>query len=222
MRGHISICVGEHELLRALSTALTAHGFVVEPLVSAAEIMRVVRGSTTQVFVLDIALPDADGRDVCHALRAAGIDAPVLFLGCAGTLAERISGFNAGGDDYLGKPFAHAELLARVGALARRRTHDAPAGDDMVLAFDPVTLSVSTAGRSTELAPSEYRLLAALSSKRGEQIRRNDLIAITRLGERGGDDGKLDGCVTRLRQKLLEIEARETIHVSAGSDYRLH
>jgi two-component system OmpR family response regulator len=221
MGRHISICVGDQGLLRRVSTALTGHGFAVETLDSAAEAMRVVPRSTPQVLVLDVAVPDADGRDLCHALRAAGIDTPVLFLGCAGTPDERISGFNAGGDDYLGKPFADLELVARVGALARRRTHAAPAGDALRLTFDPVTLSVGVAGHSTVLAPSEYRLLAALTSRRGGLIGRNDLLAIARLDERGGDDAEFEGCVTRLRQKLDEIEARETIEVSAGTGYRL-
>ncbi len=72
------------------------------------------------LLVLDIGLPDADGRDVCQALRAHGVDAPVLFLTARGQLTDRLSGFHAGGDDYLTKPFALAELVVRVRALLRR------------------------------------------------------------------------------------------------------
>ena len=73
-----------------------------------------------QAIVLDIGLPDADGRDVCQALRARGVVTPVLFLTARGVLADRLSGFHAGGDDYLTKPFAIAELVVRVHALVRR------------------------------------------------------------------------------------------------------
>src|SRR5204862_2100667 len=76
--------------------------------------------SPTDALVLDIVLPDADGRDVCQALRAQGVESPVLFLTARDALVDRLAGFHAGGDDYLTKPFALAELLVRVGALLRR------------------------------------------------------------------------------------------------------
>ena len=72
------------------------------------------------MLILDVGLPDADGRDVCQALRARGVTAPVLFLTARDALTDRLSGFHAGGDDYLTKPFALAELLVRVQALLRR------------------------------------------------------------------------------------------------------
>src|SRR5213083_893692 len=88
------------------------------------------------VLVLDIGLPDADGRDVCQALRANGVGAPVIFLTARGQLTDRLSGFHAGGDDYLTKPFALSELLVRIRALLRR-TEPAPAADGRALRLDP-------------------------------------------------------------------------------------
>src|SRR6187200_2391721 len=85
-------------------------------------------------LLIDIGLPDADGRDVCQALRARGVRSPVLFLSARDALTDRISGFHAGGDDYLTKPFALAELLVRVQALLRRAE---PAASPEGLVLDP-------------------------------------------------------------------------------------
>jgi two-component system response regulator MprA len=119
--GTIAICVADLGFRRTLSEVFVRRGFVVDATASGAEVMQSLAGAKPSVLVLDLTLPDADGRDVCEALRANRNDVPVLFLGASGTLAERLSSFHAGGDDYLSKPFATAELLARTSALARRR-----------------------------------------------------------------------------------------------------
>ena len=95
-----------------------------EPVVvaSAAEALRAFVRRRPDVLVLDIGLPDADGRDLCLALRAAGVDAPVLFLTARDGLHDKIAGFEAGGDDYLTKPFELAEVRVRLDALLRRTT----------------------------------------------------------------------------------------------------
>src|SRR5262245_57808253 len=93
---------------------------VVSTFGTGADALAAVGERSVDVLVIDIGLPDSDGRDVCQALRARGITAPVLFLTARGTLTDRLSGFNAGGDDYLTKPFALAELAVRLRALARR------------------------------------------------------------------------------------------------------
>lgn len=106
-----------------------------------------------------VGLPDADGRDVSQALRANGYLAPVVFLTAHHTITERLSGFSAGGDDYLAKPFHLAELVAHLRAARRRAGPKAPAvpGD---LVLDPVPFSCTAAGRPVELTPTESRLLA--------------------------------------------------------------
>ena len=99
------------------------------------------------MLVLDIGLPDADGRDVCQALRAQGVTTPVLFLTARDALTDRLSGFHAGGDDYLTKPFALAELLVRVHALVRRGTDNGtrqPATGGLRL--DPAAHAVACGG----------------------------------------------------------------------------
>jgi two-component system response regulator MprA len=121
----IAICVADLGFRETLSDEFLRLGFVVDATASAAEVMQSLADVNPSVLLLELALPDGDGRDVCQALRANHNDVPVLFLGASGTLAERLSSFHAGGDDYLSKPFATAELLARTSALARRRSRAA-------------------------------------------------------------------------------------------------
>jgi two-component system OmpR family sensor kinase len=99
---------------------LSDEAFEVRPTATGREAVQTFTADPPDLLVLDIGLPDADGRDVCQALRAHGIDVPVLFLTARGQLTDRLSGFHAGGDDYLTKPFALAELVVRVRALLRR------------------------------------------------------------------------------------------------------
>ena len=127
-------------------------------------------------MVLDIGLPDADGRDVCQALRARGVMAPVLFLTARDGLSDLISGFHAGADDYLTKPFALAELLARIGVLARRAANQTPEAPGPGLLLDPGTHGLLGADGTTPLTPTEFRLLAELAAHSGSVVRRAALI----------------------------------------------
>ena len=125
--------------------------------------------------MIDIGLPDADGRDLCQALRARGIQTPVLFLTARDALVDRIAGFDAGGDDYLAKPFAFVELVARLEALLRRSGGDG-ALEAAGLRLDPVRHSAADASREVALTPTEFRLLARLMSRQGEAVRRRELV----------------------------------------------
>src|SRR5204863_9735166 len=127
------------------------------------------------VLILDIGLPDADGRDVCQALRAHGVDSPVLFLTARDALTDRLSGFGAGGDDYLTKPFALAELVYRVRALGRRTAGRPVVAGPGGLRLDPATHAAHHGERSEPLTPTEFRLLAALAARPGEVVRRREL-----------------------------------------------
>ena len=124
------VCEDDDELRGVLRSALERKGFAVRATASGSEAVRAFAQDAPDVLVLDIGLPDADGRDVCQALRARGVTSPVLFLTARDALPDRISGFQAGGDDYLIKPFALSELLVRVQALLRnitfRNTSDNP------------------------------------------------------------------------------------------------
>src|SRR3954447_10615952 len=155
------ICEDDDELRGTLRIALEREGYAVKTTVSGADAVGLFAMEPPDVLVLDIGLPDADGRDVCQALRARGVSAPVLFLTARDALPDRLSGFHAGGDDYLTKPFALAELLVRVQALVRRGGSDAAAPTALVL--DPAAHAVRHGDRVQRLTPTEFRLLAALA-----------------------------------------------------------
>src|SRR5262249_13636824 len=111
-------------------------------------------------LVIDIGLPDADGRDLCQAIRAKGVFAPVLFLTGRHALTARLSGFHAGGDDYVTKPFDIEEIVVRLRALLRRTATESGKVPALGLALDPAEHSVSRAGAAQSLTPTEFRLLA--------------------------------------------------------------
>ena len=120
----ILICEDDPELRRLVVRGLTAEGFAAEGVGSGGALLTRVAETSVDALVVDIGLPDADGRDVCQALRARGVTAPVLFLTAYDGVADRISGFRAGGDDYVTKPFALAEVAERLRALLRRSGRD--------------------------------------------------------------------------------------------------
>jgi two-component system OmpR family response regulator len=165
------------------------------------------------------------GRDlvapVAEALRARGVQVPVVFLTARDALVDRLAGFDAGGDDYITKPFAFAELVARIQALLRRAAAEPAAPDGRAPFFlDPVNRSIG--GDAPQgLTPIEYRLLARLLAAPGEAVRRRDLI---RAGWTHGarvSDNSLDAYVARLRRKLASIPDAPEITTVHGLGYRL-
>jgi two-component system response regulator MprA len=177
-------------------------------------------GERLDALVIDIGLPDADGRDVCQALRAGGLRAPVLFLTARDALTDRLAGFSAGGDDYLTKPFHFDELVARIHALLRRSGADAAAavGD---LRLDPLSHSVSSGGRQVALTPTEFRVLAALAARPSVVVRRRELVRTAWPVGAVVHDNTLDQYVARLRRKLREVDGETTIVTAHGLGYRL-
>ena len=170
---------------------------------------------TLDVIILDIGLPDADGRDVCMALRSAGQSAPVLFLTALGAVHDRLAGFSAGADDYLPKPFDIKELIARVEALAKRgRVVVAEAPGDLVL--DPARHSLVCQDREVLLTPTEFRMLAAITSRPGEVVRRRALVAAAWPDGAMVSENTIDTYVRRLRVKLAEVESPVRLHTVRG------
>ncbi len=214
----VLIAEDDHELRGVLVRGLREEGFNTEGVSSGADLLRRGTGDIPDAFVVDIGLPDADGRDVCQALRARGIDAPVMFLTARDALPDRLAGFSAGGDDYLTKPFAFGELVARLHVLVRR------GGADLTvevgsLRLDPVGHSASVREEVVTLTPTEFRLLAHLASHHGKAVRRKQLVdaawpygAIVR-------DNTLDVYVARLRRKLKTLPDAPSITTVHGVGY---
>jgi two-component system response regulator MprA len=215
----IGICEDDPELRSVLTRALRAETFDVATVASGHEAVRAFADHPPDVLVLDIGLPDADGRDVCQALRAHGVRAPVIFLTARGALTDRLSGFHAGGDDYLVKPFALAELLVRIRALARRgEGESAPV---VGLRVDPASHAVRNGDASAPLTPTEFRLLAALAARPGQVVRRHELVAAAWPDGAIVHDNTLDTYLGRLRRKLREVGAAEEIETARGVGYML-
>ena len=129
------------------------------------------RRRRSEVIILDIGLPDADGRDVCQALRAPGQSVPVIFLTAYGAMHDRSSGFSAGGDDYLPKPFEVKELIARVLGAGQPRPAR-PRSQPRDSCWTPPALDQRRWNSACRLTPTEFRMLAAMTSRPGEVVRR--------------------------------------------------
>ncbi|MEV6979683.1 response regulator transcription factor [Sphaerisporangium sp. NPDC051017] len=171
------------------------------------------------VFVIDIGLPDTDGRDLVMALRARGIGAPVMLLTARGHVTDRLSGFHAGADDYLPKPFHFEELVLRLRALARRG--QGPADPPEGLYLDPAAHEVGHDGNRAPLTPTEFRLLAILLARRGEVVRRQALIAAAWPSGATVHDNTLDAYLLRLRRKLADLGRPDAIKTVRGVGYRV-
>src|SRR3954451_10451874 len=153
---HVGICEDDTGLRSVLRRALLSEGFEVRTTSTGHEAVELFSEHPPDLLVLDIGLPDAHGRDVCQALRGHGVHAPVLFLTARDALPDRLSGFHAGGDDYLTKPFALAELLVRARALLKRAGRPASDGDGRALRLDPAAHSVRLDDRVEALTPTEF------------------------------------------------------------------
>jgi two-component system response regulator MprA len=208
------------ELRDLLARGLSAEGFAVATAGSATELLEGVSTAPADVLVVDIGLPDADGRDLCQALRAQGVQAPLLFLTARDAVTDRLAGFDAGGDDYLTKPFDFDELVARLRALLRRSTFE-PADEVAGMRLDPASHAVSCGDESAELTPTEFRLLAMLAAQPGDAVRRRELLAAG--WPRGAivHDNTLDVYVARLRRKLRDLPGAPEIATVHGVGYSL-
>ncbi|MFF7656335.1 response regulator transcription factor [Streptomyces sp. NPDC007983] len=219
MRHRILVVEDDHALRDVLLRGLREEDFDPVPSPDGATALRLAFGDIAAA-VIDVGLPDADGRDVCQAMRAGGFLSPVVFLTARHGLADRLSGFSAGGDDYLPKPFHLAELAARLrAALKRAGPGPAAAAGDLVL--DPVRHSATVGGAQVDLTPTEFRLLATLIAASGGIVRRRELV---RAGWPEGaqvSDNTLDQYMTRLRRKLGGVRSELTISTARGIGHRL-
>jgi two-component system, OmpR family, response regulator len=217
----IGICEDDAGLRSVLTRALIDEGFDVRAVPGGRMAVQEFSASPPDLLVLDIGLPDADGRDVCQALRAHGVEAPVIFLTAHGQLTDRLAGFHAGGDDFLTKPFALAELIVRIHALLKRRGGEPEPAGPAGLQLDPAAHGVRSGERAAALTPTEFRLLAALAARRGDVVRRRELVSAAWPDGAIVHANTLDAYIGRLRRKLRTVEADAEIATARGVGYVL-
>lgn len=174
------------------------------------------------VIVLDVMLPKRSGLEVCRTLRSRGITTPVLMLTGRDAVPDRVAGLDAGADDYLVKPFAHDELLARVRALLRR----APALADDIMTIGDLTVDtrrqeVRRGTRVVPLTTREYTLLEYLARRAGDVVSRADITAHVWDDNHDPASNALEVYVNRLRRKLEANGEPPLLHTRRGAGYRL-
>ena len=203
------LVVDDDDAIReALERALRLEGFAVDTAPGGRAALESVARRAPAAVVLDVTMPDLNGRTVCARLRADGIRTPILILSARDEVEDRIAGLQAGADDYLVKPFAVEELIARLWALLRRAGEDAPAGApaEVVvvgdLAVDPAARTVTRAGREVALTRREFELLEVFARNPGIVLARDRLLELVWGYDWAADGNVVDVFVSYLRRKL--------------------
>jgi two-component system, OmpR family, response regulator MprA len=206
----------DHSLRRMLERSLLAEGFAVQAVADGGAALAAIERSAPDLVVLDVALPGMDGLAVCRRLRDKGFGVPVLMLTARDAVADRVAGLDVGADDYLVKPFATEELVARLRALMRRG-----AGAGQRLSLGDLTLDIDTrelrrAGRLIELTAREAALLELMMRSPRRVVTREQALADVWRDE--ASPGVVDAYVMRLRAKLGDPQVIRTVR---GSGFML-
>ncbi len=196
-------------ILRMLDRTIAAAGYTVEPVGDGGEALAAVERSIPDLVILDVGLPGLDGLAVCRRLREKGLATPVLLLTARDAIADRVAGLDAGADDYLVKPFATDELLARIRALLRRGKEP-----EELLAFGDVTLEAGTrtayrGGRAIPLSAREADVLSLLLRHSRRVVSREQ--AVAELWQGAATANVVDRYVSNLRRKLGDPPVIETV-----------
>src|ERR1700756_709810 len=222
---HILVVEDDPRLRERLARYLTGEGFRVTAAGDAAEARTQLRAINPDLMVLDVMMPGESGLDLTQSLRLeSSQNPPILLLTARGTPEVRIAGFEAGADDYLGKPFEPRELVLRIRAMLRRApaVSDAPAGPVQLgeLSFDVERGELTGSDGVVRLTGGEAALLVALARRPNEVLSRDDLVAALEMDDSG--ERAIDVQVTRLRRKI-EVDPREPrfLHTVRGRGYVL-
>jgi len=213
----------DQETSAYVARGLREHGHVVDIAAAGRDGLFLATDGGHDVLIVDRMLPGLDGIGLVQALRASGVKAPVLFLTALGGVGDRVRGLEAGGDDYLVKPFAFAELMARVNALARRPPlSDTPtvlrAAD---LEMDLLKRVVTRAGQPLDLQPREFQLLEFLMRNADRVVTRTMLLEAIWDFHFDPKTNIVETHISRLRSKLSQAGRPELIHTVRGAGYVL-
>ena len=212
----------ERPMSEAVVDILTFHKFTVDAVYDGEEALDYLRSEHYDGIILDVMMPKADGIEVLKRLRAMGIKTPVMLLTAKDAVEDRISGLDAGADDYLSKPFAMGEFLARVRAMLRRREEYSPD----VMNFGNVSLNtasyeLSTHTGSLSLSKIEYQLMELLMLNKGMYLSTDDLLTKIWGYESDAEIGVVWVYISYLRKKLSALESDIEIHARRNVGYML-
>jgi two-component system copper resistance phosphate regulon response regulator CusR len=220
---HDSVLVVEDDpdLLAVLPRILSTAGYVVRTASDGEDGLTKVLDDAPAIAILDVGLPKLSGYDLARELRSRGFQFPVLMLTARVTVDEKVSGLDAGADDYLAKPFEYAELLARVKALLRRSSITAGSSTMRVrdLSLDPVTRRVQRGGRVIELTQKEYALLEYLMRNAGRIVSRQMISEHVWKHDADPLTNVVDVYINYLRKKLDEDKHHPLIRTVRGRGY---
>lgn len=213
----------DRSIAEFVAAGLRQEGYVVDVARTGVEGLDLAQSSPYDAAVIDVMLPRLDGLSLVGAMRRAGIPTPVLFLSARHSVDDRVKGLQMGGDDYLTKPFAFVELLARLQAITRRQAGATDATELSVgdLRLDRITRRVERAGSPIDLRPREYALLEFLMRQPGKVV--SKAMIVSHVWSYGFDTGTnaVDVLVYRLRDKIDKSFDVKMIHTVRGVGYVL-
>lgn len=211
----------DRDLAQGLASSLAQSDYATDVAHSGHAALAMCKTRIYELVILDLGLPDLDGISVLRRMRQDGVSAPILILTARYDVDDRVLGLDAGGDDYLAKPFVLSELEARIRALLRR---GAPANAPIRFAdltFDPVSRQASVRGRELALTASEVSMLELLLRRPGKVVSKSQLVDAVYDQSEDANPAMIEVFVSRLRRKLNEAQAHVHIRVLRGLGYRL-
>ena len=211
------------QLGRTLTKGLRQEAYAVDIVADGESAMNQALINEYDIIILDVMMPRRDGFSVCRELRRNGRRTPVLMLTARDTIADKITGLDSGGDDYLTKPFEFAELLARLRALLRRRTTDLLAAEVRIgtLRVNMASHTVDRAGRTIVLTTKEFSLLAFLARHEGHVVSRAEICAHVWDDNHDPYSNAIEVYINRLRRKIDSVSDIPLIHTRRGAGYML-
>ncbi|MGE0215300.1 response regulator transcription factor [Mycolicibacterium sp.] len=214
----------ERALTNLVRMALQYEGWEIDVAHDAAEALAKYQANTPDVLVLDIMLPDTDGLGVLSQIRDSETYTPILFLTARDSVADRVTGLTAGGDDYMTKPFSLEELVARLRGLLRRTAYLTPADDESLtvgdLTLDAASREVTRAGQPISLTSTEFELLRLLMRNPRRALSRSEILQRVWDYDFGGRSSIVDLYVSYLRKKV-DSDRDPMIHTVRGVGYML-
>ena len=218
----ILVVEDEKDLNRIITKTLTKSGYTVDSCLDGNEVEHYLAGAEYDAILMDVMLPGKDGFTIVGQMRDRGVDTPVLFLTARDSVADRVTGLDLGGDDYLVKPFDFEELLARIRAMTRK--HAGNRSNVFTLAdltVDTRRQRVERGGREIALLPKEFAILEHLIRNKGAVISREQLEDRIWNYEYSGSSNNVDVYMSRLRKKLDEGFPVKLIHTVRGAGWVL-